>query len=504
MTTYGLTPTGFVPKTTDLTRTDINAALQAKFGASVDTSDGSFLGQFAGIMAAQYGQLWDLSQAVAASQDPDQATGAALDALCLLTGVFRTAAKSSTATLTLTGTAATVVPSGSQAKTTSTGTLFATTAAATLLALTAWAGTTAYNIGDRRTNAGNAYLCTIAGTSAGAGGPTTTGSAITDGGVTWRYLGAGAGAVDVAAAAVNTGALLGVSGDINVISTPVGGWSSVINVLDATLGNDVQTDASLRVARIAQLALPGIGTANAIRAAILAISGVTTCTVFQNTTDIIDSSGQTPHTVQALVQGGADQDVYNSLFGQVVAGIGFFGSSSGTVTDSQGVAQTIKFSRPTPVNIYVDVTLTYDVTKYGGDTAVKTAIATTGSAQLPGKDAVASGVAGWAFAAVAGLLDVSQVLIYTDVIGTPVAWLPTTAYVNTPGARSVVTNGGRAYICINSGTSAGSGGPTGTGQSIVDGGVTWSFLGASVAIAATNIALYDTSRITIHSSAATP
>jgi hypothetical protein len=56
----------------------------------------------------------------------------------------------------------------------------------------AWANTTAYSIGDHVTNDTapvKIYICTVAGTSAGAGGPTGTGSGITDGTVTWNYVG---------------------------------------------------------------------------------------------------------------------------------------------------------------------------------------------------------------------------------------------------------------------------------------------------------------------------
>jgi stage V sporulation protein SpoVS len=57
---------------------------------------------------------------------------------------------------------------------------------------TAWASTTAYVIGDHVTNDTapvKIYICTAAGTSAGSGGPTGTGSGITDGTVTWNYVG---------------------------------------------------------------------------------------------------------------------------------------------------------------------------------------------------------------------------------------------------------------------------------------------------------------------------
>lgn len=57
---------------------------------------------------------------------------------------------------------------------------------------TAWANTTAYVIGDHVTNDTapvKIYICTTAGTSAGAGGPTGTGTGITDGTVVWSYVG---------------------------------------------------------------------------------------------------------------------------------------------------------------------------------------------------------------------------------------------------------------------------------------------------------------------------
>lgn len=56
---------------------------------------------------------------------------------------------------------------------------------------TAWAPSTAYTKGQWRTNGSapvKVYACTTAGTSAGSGGPTTTGSGITDGTAVWDYV----------------------------------------------------------------------------------------------------------------------------------------------------------------------------------------------------------------------------------------------------------------------------------------------------------------------------
>lgn len=51
----------------------------------------------------------------------------------------------------------------------------------------AWAISTAYVVDDLRTNGANVYVCKTAGTSAGSGGPTGTGTAITDGTAIWDY-----------------------------------------------------------------------------------------------------------------------------------------------------------------------------------------------------------------------------------------------------------------------------------------------------------------------------
>lgn len=50
-----------------------------------------------------------------------------------------------------------------------------------------WAALTAYSVGDTVFNGGNVYICTTAGTSAASGGPSGTGSGISDGSCVWNY-----------------------------------------------------------------------------------------------------------------------------------------------------------------------------------------------------------------------------------------------------------------------------------------------------------------------------
>jgi lysophospholipase L1-like esterase len=54
---------------------------------------------------------------------------------------------------------------------------------------TAWASSTAYSLNAVRINdSGKAYVCTTAGTSAASGGPTGTGTGITDGTAVWSWV----------------------------------------------------------------------------------------------------------------------------------------------------------------------------------------------------------------------------------------------------------------------------------------------------------------------------
>ena len=51
----------------------------------------------------------------------------------------------------------------------------------------AWTAATTYTTGNLVVNGANAYACTVAGNSAGAGGPTGQGTGIVDGGATWKF-----------------------------------------------------------------------------------------------------------------------------------------------------------------------------------------------------------------------------------------------------------------------------------------------------------------------------
>jgi uncharacterized phage protein gp47/JayE len=414
MTTYGLTTTGFVPKTEPIIRAELGAAWQAAFGSSVDVSDGSLDGQHLGIYSEREALLWELAEILSHSQDPDAVTGAEQDQLYALTGTLRRPATHATTVLTLTGTAGTSIPTGSRASVAVTLDTFDTLEAGTLAALSAWVNGTGYVVGDRVTTTSGgvdrAYVCITAGTSAGSGGPITEAADITDNTAHWRYMGRGAAADDVAAWSTDTGVITAASGDIATIATPIGGWSGVINLSAATAGTDAETDGDFRLRREQELAAVGQTTADAIRADLLELPGVTSVTVFMNVTDATDIYGVPPHAVEAMILGGVAQDIVDALFGScIAAGIATYGTSSGTATDSEGTTHAINYTRPADVPIYVDITYTYDALTAPSDheAQVKAAVVAFGALQKAGKDAVASQIGAQAFK-VAGVIDVPR------------------------------------------------------------------------------------------------
>ena len=461
-------------------------------------------------MCERFADLYQLGQTCYSSMDPDTATGTALDNLCALIGVYRLAASASFVTATLTGVPDTDVVAGSQAQTATTQVNFSLATDATITALSAWVESTLYVIGDRVTNSGQCYQCTVGGTSAGSGGPTGTGDAIVDGGVTWEWLGQGTGAIDALMNAVDTGPLIAAAGDLTVIFTPIAGWYNVTNLLDSTPGTNDMTDEGLRMLRDAELAAPGTSPQNAIRADILKLPGVVACTVFVNDTESVDGYGQAPHSVQCLVVGGADQDIYNQLLNSVAAGIATCSTASdydsgqriGTAIDDEGNSYTEEFTRPEDVDIYCLVVLNYIAAVYpsDGDNEVKLAIVTyTDENIIGGDNAEASAVNATAFS-VPGVYK-SRTWIYTDVINTPTEWATSTDYVATVGNRSAVySDGGRLYICTTGGTSASSGGgPSGVGTTIDDGSVVWTYVADEIVLDRLQQASFDTAFINVQS-----
>ena len=306
----GLTAAGFEAKTTAEILTDIETAQKAALGADLDVSPEQPLGQMNAIVASALRELWELAGVLYAARVPNGASGAALDGVAEITAVERLAATYGTVTLSVTLGAGVTLAAGAVASVTGQPT--------------------------------NRWVTTAAATNAS--------------GVQ--------AAVSVAARAASAGLVRANAGTIAVIATPATGWVSVTNASDATPGAAAETDPQLRRRRDTVIRAGGSSPLDAVRAALLAVSGVTQVRAFENATDTTDADGRPPHSLDVIVVGGTDQAVADALWAAKAAGIETWGSTAATVTDEGGVSRSVNFSRPNTALVYVSATIERDPSVY--------------------------------------------------------------------------------------------------------------------------------------------
>ncbi len=354
---FGLETTGFSLKSLTDILTALRTKQQALFGAAFAAQlDTSVVGQLNGVYANEIADLWLLAQSIYRARYPSTATGQALDLIGEETGATRLQATQSTVTLTFTGTNATVIPVGTIVSVATTDARFVTIEAGLI-------------------------------------------SGTTD---------------SVAAESEDFGPILAPAGTLTNIVTPISGITSVTNALDADIGQNEETDAAFRLRRAGLLRVQGEATIASIRADLLALDDVDEVKVFNNPTDVTDGDGIPPHSFEAVVRGGDDQDIFDEILDSQPAGIQSYGTEVGSSEDVMGDSQVVKFSRAVDVEMYAEVTLTYDPDVYGGgvqatgDAAVKQAIVDYWEAfdERLGKDVITNAFYGTIYA-VPGVLEIT-------------------------------------------------------------------------------------------------
>lgn len=351
----GLDSAGFTPKTLEEIKEDIETSLKASFGPQINLLATSVFGQLVGLLSNLNAEEWEVLEEVYNSQYPDTASGVALDNVCAITGVTRLPATKSTVLLTVDLDAATTLPAGR-----------------------------VVSVAD---SPASRFVTTEEVTSGGAG----------------TYF--------VEAEAEVTGPVVGNTGTITVIETPVAGWNSVTNSADAEIGREIETDEDLRLRRESLLRVTGSATAEAIRSDILDIEDVQACFVFENTSSVTDGDGVPGKAFEAVVLGGDDSLIAEAIWASKPAGIESYGSVQVGITDSQGFGHTMEFSRPTDkaVHVIVDV-LTDDEFPDDGDTQIKEKVAAYGDSLTIGDDVVVSQVYAHIFE-VSGVVDVTSIKV---------------------------------------------------------------------------------------------
>lgn len=154
-------------------------------------------------------------------------------------------------------------------------------------------------------------------------------------------------------------------GDIIQMFNPQYGWTAVTNTDNAELGAYVEDNAQLRSRQQISTAQPSQTVLEGIKGAIADVKGVTRYQVYENDTNLTDSNGLPPHSITAVVEGGADQDIAQVLYIRKTPGGYTNGTTEVQLQDSNGnliynalnEVEVRRFYRPTYIDVDVTVNL---------------------------------------------------------------------------------------------------------------------------------------------------
>ncbi|WP_110993124.1 baseplate J/gp47 family protein [Pseudomonas sichuanensis] len=165
------------------------------------------------------------------------------------------------------------------------------------------------------------------------------------------------GEITVTATCSVTGAITASADQVNKISTPTRGWQSVNNIVSASPGAPVETDAALRKRQKTSTALPSRTVLEGTIGAVANVAGVTRYAAVDNDTKITDSNGVPGNHLALIVEGGDSTAIAQAVASKKGPGGGTFGTTSVTVINVYGMPITINFFRPTYQAMTVAVAL---------------------------------------------------------------------------------------------------------------------------------------------------
>lgn len=305
---YIFTNNGIViPDTADL-KEDVQNEYKAAFGADLSVEDSTPQGRLIDIETNARVNVVENNVLIANAINFNLASGLLLDAWGANFGLTRGAAKSSSVTATITGVAGTTISAGSQAS----------------------------------TQAGDVFYLENQITIPASG------------------------TIDTTFLSLEKGAIPCPAESLTVIVDGTLGWETITNTNPATLGNLRESDASFKQKFYDAGLFSGMSLIEDYDNALMDVENVISARVIENGEDaskVIDANVTLlKHSVYACVDGGNDNDVAMALFTRKSAGANWTGLTGQTVTvnvvdPTYGDTYTVKFNRPTQVDVYTAIVL---------------------------------------------------------------------------------------------------------------------------------------------------
>ena len=279
----------------------LRIAMEAIFGSDLALDADTIDGQTIGVFAEAYSDLDQLAEDVYNSFNPQTATGVALSRNVQYNGIKRIEGIYSTVNVLAVGSEGTVIVAGSLIGSTTIDVRFVTLADATI--------------------------------------PDT-------------------GQISIPCQSAEKGMFLAPASTLDKIDSPIFGWQTVTNPLDAVPGRNEETDAQLRIRRRVSTSTPAQAIIDAMFGSLLNLENVLKAKVYENDQGAVQPvTALSPHSIYCIVEGGNQLDIANTIWLKKSAGVTLVGAISQVIHDSQNNPHAIKFSRPVDKLVYIVINL---------------------------------------------------------------------------------------------------------------------------------------------------
>ena len=392
MAQYGLTPKGPNPKRLDVILDEMHESITRRLGVNTRQNPQSLLNHLLTNVADQLAALWEYGTDVYYSQYPATAEGSSLDSAAQFGGSTREMSAKSYYSILCTGLDGTIVPAG---------TLIATdTNPATNLSISVDSAISRANFNKAivimaSTNVraslsialnGTLYTITPDPEKTVSENLSALQTAITDSDFRVSVVGDSLviEAVDeissnvmvlsenlttqtvssiIQFATVDNGDILIPNGVISKIVKAVAGMTEVVNVGPYIAGRLAETDIEFRRSYADKIYNRSSSMVESIRSAILSnVQGIQSCAVYQNDSNVVDSMGRWPHSVEVVVDGGDSTEIARQILDTKAGGISSYGSVEVTLPGEYGEEIVVRFNRPTYVKVWFRVGVTLSKT----------------------------------------------------------------------------------------------------------------------------------------------
>ena len=389
MSEYGVTKDGFIRKRYDTIYAEMQGDIKDSLGIDISINPKSFFNVLISSIADKLATAWELAEMVYYNHYPATAEGINLDFACQFGGLTREEGAKTKYSVLCTGTDGTAIPAGTRiASTTSPQIFFATLEDNTISRsscnsvvirvmqvageghYTVWLDDTAYTYLSQTEDDKMAILEGLR-------------SSITDENFVVsintqdeflviesknKYLSHVIDMTENLSTEEVTSIIVFDSeeykriqlteGAITEIITSTAGFTRCTNLAIPVYGRERETDTELRQSYARKQSYRSSTMLESITSAIMNnVAEVSSAVAFENDSDLTDSEGRPPHSIEVVADGGDEAEIAQQILLYKAAGIQTYGKEVVDVPTSFGTTVAVKFNRPVPVYVWLKVSV---------------------------------------------------------------------------------------------------------------------------------------------------